>query len=208
MRIAKQVAAAAAAIGFVAMAATAQAQADVQFTGTTTGCLAAGCTPTGTSTVNGLTFTGAAFNNTTVNGFAGFGSQNAFQNFGVFTTDGGSHSYSGTPFTLNIAFSQPSVSGSPATFFATLMGSVSSTGNGGANVGFGNNREQTFSFTDGTTGTSGTFLLHVNDVAVDGLNSAPVTGYIVTTTPEPSSMALLGTGLVGLLPMVRRKRKA
>jgi hypothetical protein len=47
-----------------------------------------------------------------------------------------------------------------------------------------------------------TLVLHTTgDGQTDAVNVS------FTSTPEPSSIALLGTGLFGLVPMVRRKRK-
>jgi hypothetical protein len=71
------------------------------------------------------------------------------------------------------------------------------------------------SLTLGTPGLTGTYALVLDNTGNFNIE-APTTGEnpnvtgvkaFVTTTPEPSTVALMATGMLGLVPVVRRRRK-
>ena len=205
------VGAGAAALAFLVGAARAEAQ-ETLFSGTTAGAFNGGA-PVGTTTLAGLTFDQSVFSGTTANSFIAFGGDpgtgpgaSNVDNFGSFTLLGMDNTFTGTTFNLLITFSQPTgMEGSQtANVSATLIGTVTSTGDGGVFVDFLNSR-QVFIFTN-ETGTH-SFDLVVNDVSVNPGLTASVTGHM-TTAPEPVTMALFATGLAGMAAARRRRKTA
>ncbi len=173
------------------------------FTSSATGCsgtaaLTATCATNGYS----LLFTGTTGSN------IGSGSTISFGNFMLTSTGTTASSPTSVFFTLVVNQTEPM--GGTGNFAGTITGNVTtSTTNGDISHLIWTPNE----FVDIPPNMYQLIFDNTGDAAGRGLaipinNNRGINAIVTTTTtPEPSSVALIGTGLLALVPLVRRRRR-